>query len=148
MPPRERYVYVTIVQKPMSKWVAGLVVGFVDHFFVSKNIKKNAKSKRRVIPLPASCFTNVRNVELLWNVPNALPIYTFVKNGSALTAENIKMGNTIVIKNRLDLRSKSETRNLFSTISRRVKMTSFIVRQGTVRLALDAENVLKRNINV
>lgn len=78
-------------------------------------------------------------------MPNAFPIYTYVKNGSA---ENIKMGNTIVNKNRLDPRSKSETRNLFSTISRRVKMTSFIVRQGTVRLALDAENVLKRNINV
>lgn len=131
----------------MSKWAVVHVVEFVDLGNVLKDIKKNEKSKKRVIPLPVSCFTNVQNVESFWNVPSALLIYMFAKNGSALTVENIRKGNIIVIKIHMDLKWKNETRNLYFTISRRAKMTSFIVRLATVRLALDVDSVLKNHVS-
>lgn len=132
----------------MSKWAVVHVVEFVDLGNVLKDIKKNEKSKKRVIPLPVSCFTNVQNVESFWNVPSALLIYMFAKNGSALTVENIRKGNIIVIKIHMDLKWKNETRNLYFTILRRAKMTSFIVRLATVRLALDVDSVLKNHVSV
>jgi hypothetical protein len=131
----------------MSKWVVEPVDGSVAQGCVLNDIENKESSRKRVIPLLVNCFTNVENVESFYNVGNVLPNYTFVKNGSALTVSNIKWETITVIKDHFNPK-KIGRRNLFSTILRRVKMTSFIVSRDIGHLASDATNVSKKNVNV
>ena len=147
VPPPVTFVCTITVQKRMSKWVVEPVDGSVAPGRVLTGTeKKESSTKNKVIPLPVNCFTNVGNVESFYSVGNVLPNYTFVMNGSAPTVKNIKLENIVVIKNRLDP-PKIKTRNLFSTILRRVKMTFFSVNKNIDRLASDVSNVSKKNAN-
>jgi hypothetical protein len=74
----------------MSKWVAVPVVGSVAPRHVLKDIENKESSRKRVIPLLVNCFINVENAGSFYNVPNALPTYTFVMNGIAPTVLSIK----------------------------------------------------------
>lgn len=54
-----------------------------------KDTNKNESSKKIVTPLPVSCFTNVKNVEFLSNMPSALLSYTSVKSACVPIVTNI-----------------------------------------------------------
>ena len=136
----------TNVRKRISNWVAEPADGSVAPRRVLKGIENRDSLRNKVILLLVNCFINVKNAGSFYNVANALPNYTFVMNGSAPTVKNIKLENIVVIKNRLDL-PKIITRNLFSTILRRVKMTFFSVNKNIDRLASDVSNVSKKNAN-